>query len=130
MTKMLNRIIACLLALILLVSSTPSYTAAAEQESLYDTASEDIIIEEADLVEDAPEVSEEEESDAYLPSDDEVVASLPEDLTAEEKETTDELDDEETEEITGTEAEADEFKGIYNLKVIWPDGASNSIELE
>ena len=130
MTKMLNRIIACLLALILLVSSTPSYTAAAEQESLYDTASEDIIIEEADLVEDVPEVSEEEESDAYLPSDDEVVASLPEDLTAEEKETTDELDDEETEEITGTEAEAEEFKGIYNLKVIWPDGASNRIELE
>ena len=137
MTKVLNRIAACMLTLILLVSAMSSYVPAAEMdspamESLNEVAQDDSIIEDADVIDDMSEVWEDDESESYLPSDDETPAPLPEAADAEEDETTDEFNSAETvsEETTGTEADAEEFKGIYNLKVVWPDGASNKIELQ
>ena len=137
MTKVLNRIAACMLTLILLVSAMSSYVPAAEMdspamESLNEVAQDDSIIEDADVIDDMSEVWEDDESESYLPSDDETSAPLPEAADAEEDETTDEFNSAETvsEETTGTEADAEEFKGIYNLKVVWPDGASNKIELQ
>lgn len=131
MTRILNRITVCLLTLILLVSTMPSYIPAAEMESLYETAQGDEIIGDAEVIDEASEVWEEEESEYDLPDADDSLAPLPEEEDSEE-EATDEFDDEETvsEEITGTEVDEEEFKGIYNLKVIWPDGASNKIELK
>lgn len=129
MTRILNRITACLLAMIVLVSYTPLYTAAAEMESLYENAQDDFIIEDADVIDDASEVREEEESQSLIPEDEESPAPFPEESAFEEA---GEFVDEEpvTEETSGTEAYAEEFKGIYNVKVIWSDGASNRIELQ
>lgn len=122
MTRILNRTTACLLAFMLLVSCFPTYTDAAEAESLY---------ENVDVMDDAPEVPEDEYSDDSIPKDDESLAPLPEGSASAEEQETGEFYEEETvpEETTGEEADEEEFRGIYNVRVIWPDGASNSIEL-
>ena len=130
MTKILNRMTACLLAMIVLVSYTPLSTAAAEMESLYGNAQDDFIIEDAAVIDDASEVWAEEEFESSVPEVDESPAPSPEESAFEDE--AGELFDEETvtEETSGTEACAEEFKGIYNVTVIWPDGASNRIELQ
>lgn len=129
MTKILNRMTACLLAMIVLVSYTPLYTAAAETEFLYEDAQDDVIIEDADVIDDASVVWE-EDPESSVPEVAESPAPLPEESAF--AEGSEVLFDEETvtEETSGTEAYAEEFKGIYNVTVIWPDGASNKIELQ
>ena len=64
MTKILNRMTACLLAMIVLVSYTPLYTAAAETEFLYEDAQDEVIIEDTDVIDDASVVREEEEPES------------------------------------------------------------------
>ena len=130
MTRILYRITACLLAMIVLVSYTPLYTAAAEMESLYENAQDDIIMEDAAVIDGASEVLAEEEPESSVPEVGESPAPLPEEPFFEE-ESGEPFDKETvTEETLGTEAYAQEFKGIYNVTVIWPDGASNRIELQ
>ena len=130
MTKILNRMTACLLAMIVLVSYTPLYTAAAETEFLYEDAQDEVIIEDADVTDDASVVQEEEEPESSAWEVDESPAPMPDESAF--AEGSEVLFDEETvtEETSGTEAYAEEFKGIYNVTVIWPDGASNKIELQ
>lgn len=128
MTKILNRITACLLTVVLLVSYTPLCAGAAEMESLYETAQDDIIIEDADVIDDASEAPE-EETDLYVSPDDENDVLLFDNSALEER--ADEVALEETtpEELSGTEESAQEFLGVYNVSVYWPDGASNKIVL-
>ena len=128
MTKILNRITACLLTVVLLVSYTPLCAGAAEMESLYETAQDDIIIEDADVIDDASEAPE-EETDLYVSPDDENDVLLSDNSALEER--ADEVALEETtpEELSGTEESAQEFLGVYNVSVYWPDGASNKIVL-
>ena len=83
MARMLNRITSCLLVMIVLVSYTPSYSAAAEMESLFGTA-HDIIIEDAAVIDDASEVRAEEEFESSVPEVDESLAPLPEESAFEE----------------------------------------------
>ena len=130
MTRILYRITACLLAMIVLVSYTPLYTAAAEMESLNGNEQDDIIMEDAAVIDGASEVLAEEEPESSVPEVDESSAPLSEESVFEEE--SGERFDEETvtEETLGTEAYAEEFKGVYNVTVIWPDGASNRIELQ
>ena len=128
MTKILNRMTACLLTVVLLVSYTPLCAGAAEMESLYETAQDDIIIEDADVIDDASEAPE-EETDLYVSPDDENDVLLSDNSALEER--ADEVALEETtpEELSGTEESAQEFLGVYNVSVYWPDGASNKIVL-
>ena len=127
MTRLLKRTTACLLAVMMLVSLVPSYTSAAEMGN----APDDILIEDANVIDDMSEVLDEETAESDFSEYDEGDAPMPEEEDTEE-ETAGEFDIEETvpEETAGTEADAEEFIGIYNLRVVWPDGAVNKIELK
>ena len=131
MTRLMKRTTACLLAIMMLVSLVPSYTSAAEMVSFGENASDDILIEDADVIDDMSEVLDEETAESDFSEYDEGDAPMPEEADTEE-ETAGEFDIEETvpEETAGTEADAEEFIGIYNLRVVWPDGAVNKIELK
>ena len=78
MTRILYRITACLLAMIVLVSYTPLYTAAAETESLNGNEQDDIIMEDAAVIDGASEVLAEEEPESSVPEVDESSAPLSE----------------------------------------------------